>query len=60
MKRKFKCSKKTGIALCWTVAVIIAAIIIVHDNPLADPQDELEGLMLVIAIDAANCTQNNG
>ena len=22
--------------------------------------DELEGLMLVIAIDAANCTQNNG
>ena len=25
----------------------------------ADPQDELEGLMLVIAIDAANCTQNN-
>lgn len=26
----------------------------------SDPQDELEGLMLVIAIDAANCTQNNG
>ena len=26
----------------------------------ADPKDELEGLMLVIAIDAANCTQNNG
>lgn len=26
----------------------------------ADPMDELEGLMLVIAIDAANCTQNNG
>ena len=25
----------------------------------ADPKDELEGLMLVIAIDAANCTQNN-
>jgi uncharacterized protein YxjI len=25
-----------------------------------DPKDELEGLMLVIAIDAANCTQNNG
>ena len=26
----------------------------------ADPKYELEGLMLVIAIDAANCTQNNG
>ena len=25
----------------------------------ADPKDELEGLMLVIAIDAANCTRNN-
>ena len=25
-----------------------------------DPKEELEGLMLVIAIDAANCTQNNG
>lgn len=25
----------------------------------ADPEDELLGLMLVIAIDAANCTENN-
>lgn len=25
----------------------------------ADPADELMGLMLVVAIDAANCTDNN-
>ena len=55
MKRKFKCSKKTGIALCWTVAVIIAAIIIVHDNPLADPQDELVKKMISCGVILAAC-----
>ena len=27
---------------------------------VADPKDELMAMMLVIAIDAANCTQNDG
>lgn len=25
---------------------------------IADPEDEIDGLLLVLAIDAANCTQN--
>lgn len=36
-----KLSKKAGIALVCTVACIMAAIILIHHNPLADPQEEI-------------------
>ena len=43
MKVSVKVSKKTGISLFITVAVLMAAIIIFHENPgpEADPQQEL-------------------
>lgn len=55
MKQKVKCSKKTGIALFWTVAVILAAIIVVHDNQLADPQDELVKKIISCGVILASC-----
>lgn len=38
----------------FQTAAILGAVYVIDIN---DPADELDGLMLVIAIDAANCTQ---
>ena len=37
-----KISKKTGIALVCGVAFILALIIVLHNNPNADPQEEIK------------------
>lgn len=40
MKKHF-ISKKSGIAIFTLAAILVAAIVLIHHNPLADPADEL-------------------
>ena len=57
MKVSVKVSKKTGISLFITVAVIMAAIIIFHENPgpEADPQQELVKKIISCVVIVASC-----
>ena len=48
-------NKKTGIAIFTAVMAILAVIILVYHNPLANPQDEL--LKKVIEIGRASCRE---
>ena len=50
-----KIKKKTGIAIFLVLAVIMAAIIIVHNNPGADPQEELAKKIISCMVIAASC-----
>ena len=49
-----KLSKKAGIAIFTAVMAILAVIILVYNNPLADPQDELlkKGIALALIVAA--------
>ncbi len=52
---KKKISKKVGISLFCLVAFVMAAIILVHHNPLADPQEELVKKIISCAVIAVSC-----
>ncbi len=50
-----KKSKKIGITVFVALALVMAAIIIVHDNPGADPQEELLKKLISCGVIAAAC-----
>ncbi len=50
-----KMTKKKGIAIFVVLAVIMAAIIIVHNNPGADPQEELVKKIISCVVILASC-----
>lgn len=54
MKHK-KISKKMGIAIFCTLAAVMALIIILHHNPLADPQEELVKKVIACLLISASC-----
>lgn len=55
MKSGIKISKKTGITLFIVLAVIMAAVIVLHHNPGANQQEELAKQIISCAVIAASC-----
>ncbi len=54
MKEK-KLSKKWSVAIFITLAVLMAGVIVLHKNPLADPQEELIKKILSCGVIVAIC-----
>ncbi len=50
-----KISKKAGISIFLVVAFILAAIILLHQNPGADPQEELLKKAISVGVILASC-----
>lgn len=55
MKRNIKISKKTGITIFCVLAVVMAAIIVFHQNPGANQQEELAKKVISCLVIAASC-----
>jgi len=54
MKEK-KVSKKLGISIFLTLAMIMAGVIVLHNNPLADPKEELLKKVISCAVILVAC-----
>lgn len=54
IRLQFHISKKAGICLFTIVAVVMAALIIVHHNPFAKPEEEMIKKVIACAIIAAS------
>lgn len=54
MKEK-KLSKKLGIGIFLALAIVMAGVIVLHNNPLANPQEELLKKVISCAIIAVAC-----
>lgn len=50
-----KISKKGGISIFLLLAVLVAVIILVHNNPGANPQEELVKKVMSVAVILASC-----
>ena len=50
-----KTAKKAVIAVFWVVAIVVAVVIAVHHNPLADPQEELLKKVISCSVILAAC-----
>ena len=50
-----KISKKAGIAIFLAVALLMALIIVLHQNPGADPQEELWKKIISCGVIAGSC-----
>ncbi|MCM1090786.1 MAG: ABC transporter permease [Butyrivibrio sp.] len=50
-----KISKKGGISIFLLLAALLAVVILVHDNPGADPQEELVKKAISVAVILASC-----
>ena len=50
-----KISKKGGISIFLLLAALLAVIILVHDNPGANPQEELVKKVISVAVILASC-----
>ncbi|MCR5715650.1 MAG: ABC transporter permease [Lachnospiraceae bacterium] len=55
MGKKFHLSKRAGIGLFCTAALIIAVLTLLHTNPLADPQDEFYKKIIACLLIVAAC-----
>lgn len=55
IKGSMKINKKTGIAIFVSLAVVMAAVIVLHNNPGANPQEELIKKIISCVVILASC-----
>ena len=53
--KEHKLSKKLGISIFLALAIIMAGAIVLHNNPLADPQEELLKKVISCAVILVTC-----